>query len=111
MKFSDEEYSATFTIRKQYIVGYSLEITSSQGVSYKNNSCQTVLTANVYYQGKLVDPDYVKLKTTYLQVDLGIIIFLIWKNEADRYRWKEQRDNEGNIVQQEIDRSKPSVSH
>ncbi len=57
----------TFTIRKQYIVAIR-EITSSQGVSYKNNSCQTVLTANVYYQGKLVDPDYVA-KKLHIQVD------------------------------------------
>ena len=106
VKFSDEEYSATFTIRKQYIVGYSLEITSSQGVSYKNNSCQTVLTANVYYQGKLVDPDYVAKNyifkwTRYHLPDM--------ENEVIDW-WKEQRDNEGNIVQQEIDRSKPSIT-
>lgn len=106
VKFSNEEYSATFTIRKQYIVGYSLEITSSQGVSYKNNSCQTVLTANVYYQGKLVDPDYVAKNyifkwTRYHLPDM--------ENEVIDW-WKEQRDNEGNIVQQEIDRSKPSIT-
>lgn len=94
------------TIRKQYIVGYSLEITSSQGVSYKNNSCQTVLTANVYYQGKLVDPDYVAKNyifkwTRYHLPDM--------ENEVIDW-WKEQRDNEGNIVQQEIDRSKPSIT-
>ena len=87
-------------------MGYSLEITSSQGVSYKNNSCQTVLTANVYYQGKLVDPDYVAKYyifkwTRYHLPDM--------ENEVIDW-WKEQRDNEGNIVQQEIDRSKPSIT-
>ena len=87
-------------------MGYSLEITSSQGVSYKNNSCQTVLTANVYYQGKLVDPDYVAKNyifkwTRYHLPDM--------ENEVIDW-WKEQRDNEGNIVQQEIDRSKPSIT-
>ena len=54
----DKEYVDTFTIRKQYITGYTLEIVSSNGTGFKNNDCDTVLTANVYYQGKLVDPAY-----------------------------------------------------
>ena len=58
VEFSGEMYSDTFTIRKQYIQGYTIEIVSDKGDSFKYNDCKTVLTANVYYQGKLVDPSY-----------------------------------------------------
>lgn len=54
----EKTYSDTFTIRKQLIAGYTIEITSSNGTGFKNNDCSTILTANVYYQGKLVDPTY-----------------------------------------------------
>ena len=54
------EYTDTFTIRKQLIAGYTIEIVSSNGTGFKNNDCETVLTANVYYQGKLVAPEYCK---------------------------------------------------
>lgn len=60
VKLHDTEYIDTFTIRKQLIAGYTLEITSSNGTGFKNNDCTTTLTANVYYQGKLVDPEYCK---------------------------------------------------
>lgn len=54
------EYKDTFTIRKQYITGYIIEITSSNGIGFRSESCVTTLTANVYYQGKLVDPEFCK---------------------------------------------------
>lgn len=65
VKYGDETYTATFTVKKQYIQGYTIEITSTKGNSFKNNDCETVLTANVYYQGKLVDPDYVAANYTF----------------------------------------------
>lgn len=49
------QYSDTFTITKQYMQGYALVITSSNGTMFHNGTCSTVLTAKVYFQGKLVD--------------------------------------------------------
>lgn len=103
---AEEAYSATFTIRKQYIVGYSIEITSSKGTAYKNGQCQTVLTANVYYQGKLVDPDYVAANYTfkwskYHLPDLD--------NEVEGW-YEEQKDDDGNITQSAIDITQQSIT-
>lgn len=53
-------YVDTKTIRKQYVQGYSVEVISSSGRSFQNGSCRTTLTANVYYQGSLVDVEYAK---------------------------------------------------
>ena len=51
-------YTDTFTVKKQYVQGYSVVVTSSKGLAFQNGKCQTILTAQVYYQGKLVDRDY-----------------------------------------------------
>lgn len=51
-------YTDTFTVKKIYVQGYTLQITSSRGTSFKNSDCETVLTAHVYYQGQLVDTEY-----------------------------------------------------
>lgn len=98
-------YSDTITIRKQFIVGYTVEITSHQGMSFKNGSCQTVLTADVYYQGKLVSPAYIADNFTFM-----------WKKyhlpniESEDLEWyKEQSDDLGNIVQEEIDRTSSEI--
>lgn len=48
-------YTDTKTIRKQQAQGYTLDITSSNGSTFKNGECQTTLTANVYYQGTQID--------------------------------------------------------
>lgn len=65
VNFDGEVYSDTFTLRKQYIQGFTIEIVSEQGKSFKNGNCQTVLTANLYYQGKLVDPAYAAANYTF----------------------------------------------
>lgn len=52
-------YSDTFNVSKQYLQGYVVKITSSKGVLFQNGICSTVLTANVYYNGQLLDTDYV----------------------------------------------------
>lgn len=98
-------YSDTFTIRKQHIVGYTVEVTSNQGKSFKNGSCSTVLHADVYYQGKLVDPQYVKDNFTF-----------VWKkfhlpdvsNEVSGW-WDEQQDANGNVIQEAIDRTQQEI--
>ena len=51
--------SDTFTISKQFLQGYTIEITSSKGNTFHNGVCSTILTANVYYQGQLLSQDYV----------------------------------------------------
>lgn len=51
-------YTDTFTVKKQYVQGYTVLVTSSKGISFQNGTCSTTLTAQVYYQGKLVDRDY-----------------------------------------------------
>lgn len=55
-----KQYSDSITVRKQVLTGYTIEVTSSNGVGFKNNTCTTVFTANVKYQGKPVDPDFAK---------------------------------------------------
>lgn len=99
-------YSDTFTIRKQHIVGYTVEVTSNQGKSFKNGSCSTILHADVYYQGKLVDPDFVKDNFTF-----------VWKkfhlpdvsNEVNGW-WNEQQDANGNVIQEAIDRTQQEIT-
>lgn len=55
---SNHVYMDVKTIRKQYVQGYTLEVVSSNGNSFQNGACGTTLTANVYYQGALVDQAY-----------------------------------------------------
>ena len=57
---STHVYTDVKTIQKQFVQGYTVEIVSSRGNTFQNGKCNTVLTANVYYQGALVDPDYAK---------------------------------------------------
>lgn len=99
-------YSDTFTIRKQHIVGYTVEVTSNQGKSFKNGSCATTLRADVYYQGKLVAPSYVQDNFTF-----------VWKkfhlpdvtNEISGW-WEEQQDANGNVIQEAIDRTQQEIT-
>lgn len=98
-------YADTITIRKQYIIGYTVEVTSQQGQTFKNGVCMTTLTANVYYQGKLVSPSYVAENFTFL-----------WKKyhlpdlENEDLEWyKEKIDEEGSIVREAIDRTGSTI--
>lgn len=103
---NDVEYADIFTIKRQYIVGYTLEIVSSQGVSMKNGACQTVLTANVYYQGKLVDPEYVAENYTFLWTK-----YHLPDRENPITGWADaQVDEDGNITRPAIDTSKQSIT-
>lgn len=45
---------ASINLKKMFVDGFSVKITSSQGISFRNGSCQTILTANVYFRGELV---------------------------------------------------------
>lgn len=53
-------YADSKTVRKQYVQGYSAVIVSSKGNAFHNGVCNTILTANVYYQGALVDSEYAR---------------------------------------------------
>lgn len=51
-------YTDTFNITKQYVQGYTVQVTSSKGNAFQNGVCSTVLTATVYYQGQPVNNEY-----------------------------------------------------
>lgn len=55
-----QAYSDTKSIHKQQVQGYMVEVVSSSGSTFQNGGCSTTLTANVYYQGSLVDLAYLK---------------------------------------------------
>lgn len=96
----------TITLRKEYLTGYSVEIVSSQGETFMNGQCQTVLTANVFYQGLLVDPEYVAENFVYYwrKYDLPD-----HTNEAEGW-WQAIYDEQNNLVQPFIDRTARSIS-
>lgn len=96
----------TITLRKEYLTGYSVEIVSSQGETFMNGQCQTVLTANVFYQGLLVDPEYVAENFVYYwrKYDLPD-----HTNEVDGW-WRAIYDDQNNLVQPFIDRTARSIS-
>lgn len=101
-----KEYVATYTVRKQFISGLTIEITSSNGETYKNNTCKTTLTANVFYQGKLVDPDY---------ADENYVFKWSKYHLPDIHNpvtdwWQEQRDDEGNVTRPGIDTNARSIT-
>lgn len=98
-------YTDSFTIRKQFIVGYTVKVSSSNGQSFKNNVCNTVLRANVFYQGKLVDPEYVANNFTF-----------VWKkyhlpdieHEIEGW-WQQTTDENGEVIQEEINRTAQEI--
>lgn len=53
-------YADTKTLRKLYFEGYTIKIESSKGTTFRNGICSTILTANAYYQGNLIDLDTLK---------------------------------------------------
>lgn len=99
-------YIDTFTIRKQYILGYTVKISSTKGDSFKNGNCSTTLKASVYYQGNLVDDAYVAENFTF-----------VWKKynlpdiENEDTTWfNEQYDGDGNLIQEAIDRTQQTIT-
>lgn len=62
---NSKSYTDIFAINKEYVEGYVIKITSSQGKIFRNGVCSTVLTATVYYQGQPVDMDYVLKNFTF----------------------------------------------
>lgn len=62
---NEKVYSDTFSIVKHYLQGYVVQITSSKGELFRNGCCSTVLTANVYYNGQLLDSEFVLSNFTF----------------------------------------------
>lgn len=98
-------YSDTITIKKIYTDGYSIIITSKQGEIFKNGECQTILTANVYYQGVLLSPEYVASNFVFNWSKYNLPDL---ENE-DTDWYNEQIDENGNVVQEAIDRTKSTI--
>ena len=103
--YNGETYTDTVTIQKRYMDGFYIEIVSSAGEIYKNDQCQTSLTANVYYKGILLDPQYVSDNFTfewskYKLPDL--------KNPVSGW-YEEKLDSEGNVIQNAIDITKQKI--
>ena len=99
-------YIDTLTIRKQYIIGYTVKVSSTRGESFKNGRCLTTLKASVYYQGNLVDDKFVSENFTF-----------VWKKynlpdiENEDTDWfQEQYDGDGNLIQEAIDRTAQSIT-
>lgn len=99
-------YVDTLTIRKQYILGYTVKVTSTQGELFRNGRCATVLKASVYYQGNLVNDDWAAENFTF-----------VWKKynlpdiENEDTTWfQAQYDEDGNLIQEAIDRTQQSIT-
>nr|DAD84247.1 MAG TPA: hypothetical protein [virus sp. ct0sl4] len=99
-------YTDTITLKKQYSSGYTVEVVSEKGQVFKNGSCETVLHANVYYRGVLVDPVFVAENFN-----------LLWKKytlpdceNEDKDWWREKTDPEGNVTSPAIDKRVPDIT-
>ena len=64
--YFNKEYTDTVTIRKYLMDGYSVEVTSSKGDTFRNGVADTLLTAQVYYQGEPVSEEFVTKHFTYV---------------------------------------------
>lgn len=99
-------YIAAHTVRRQKTSGFSIEIVSSQGVVCPNRSCQTILTANVYYQGQLLDAAYVAEHYSVRWVKYHLPDL---ENPVEGW-WEPVLDEDGNVIKEGIDPTLPSIS-
>lgn len=63
--YLDKSYTDSVTIRKYLMDGYTVEVSSSKGETFRNGKVDTVLTAQVYYQGEPVPEDFITENFTY----------------------------------------------
>lgn len=63
--YLEKEYVDTITIRKYLMEGYTVIISSSKGNSFRNGQVDTILIAQVYYQGEPVPEEFVNKHFTY----------------------------------------------
>lgn len=91
-------YYDTISIRKQRIGGYEVRVTSRNGEMFGSGVCNTILEANVYYNGEIME-------------EIPPAIGFVWRkyslpdteNEIQGW-WNAVEDELGNIVTPEIDR-------
>lgn len=102
----DLVFADTKTIRKEHISGYTVAITSSQGTTFSNGRCNTVLSAQVLFQGLPVSQDF---------IDANFVFY--WRKyilpniEEEAEGWQNAiYDEDNNIVQPWIDRTAQSIT-
>lgn len=91
-------YYDTISIRKQKISGYEVRITSRNGELFSSGVCNTVLEADVYYNGELMETIPPALGFVWRKYSLPDI-----ENEIQDW-WIAVEDETGNIITPEIDR-------
>lgn len=67
------DYIDSFTLRKQFVTGYVVEIESVNGTIFKNGNLSTTLIANVYCQDKKCDEAYCKAHIGFMWSKYSII--------------------------------------
>lgn len=92
----------SLTLRKLYVAGYTIEITSENGTSFHNGSCQTTLKAQVLYRGTPIS-DYTGFAFMWHKYTLPDV-----ENEDTEW-YQEQTDDEGNVTREAIDRTAPEI--
>lgn len=80
--YNQTDYSDTITIKKQYNQGYTLEVASSNGATFKNGTCDTVLSANVYYNGTLITDTSVINKFTFTWEKYTLVNGVMTKDDS-----------------------------
>lgn len=85
--FNRIEYSDTILIQKKFVEGYDVVISSTEGVFYKNGVCQTLLKADVYYNGILISDSEAtdKFNFAWKRYSLDGEEITDWSTETDRY--------------------------
>ena len=58
--FNQNKYTDTILIQKNVTQGYEVKVSSTQGDLFKNGDCETILKADVYFQGVLIPEEKAK---------------------------------------------------
>lgn len=93
----------SITLRKLYVAGYTVEITSENGTSFHNGSCQTTLKAQILYRGTPIT-DYEGFAFMWHKYTLPDV-----ENE-DTDWYQEQVDDDGEVVRPAIDRTASEIT-
>lgn len=104
--YGGETYTATHTVRKQYMEGLTIEVSSSQGIACRNGHCRTTLTATVYNQGMKVD--FSTLSDRYAIRWVKYRVPDMEHEVADW--WQEKRDDRGQVIRKAINITQPTIT-
>jgi hypothetical protein len=58
--FNQNEYTDTILIQKKVTQGYEVKVSSTRGDLFKNGDCETILKADVYFNGVLIPEEQAK---------------------------------------------------